>query len=152
MPEHTRLRFESTIHAPQAVVWHHVTTRESYERWTSAFIEGSTFEGAWNTGSPIRFVGPDGAGLVAEIAESRPHAFISIRQLGVVAGGVVDTTSDAVRAWAPAYENYSFHAVPEGTRMVVDQDMAPEYEAFMAEAWPKALALLKALCEAPQPR
>ena len=48
---------------------------------------------------------------------------------------------------APAYENYSFQAVPEGTRLVVDQDITDEFEGDMNQAWPKALARLKALCE-----
>ena len=82
-----------------------------------------------------------------QLIYSRHNEFISIRHLGFVAQGVVDTESEAVRAWAPAYENYSFQAVPAGTRVVVDQDITDEFEGFMKETWPKALARLKALCE-----
>ena len=60
----------------------------------------------------------------------------------------MDTTSEAVKAWAPAYENYTFLAVPAGMRMVVDQDVAAEWETYICEAWPKALVLLKKLSEA----
>ena len=66
----------------------------------------------------------------------------------MVANGVEDTTSEAVRAWAPAYENYTFIGVPEGTKLVIDMDVASEWEAYMNEAWPKALAQLKQMCEA----
>ena len=58
-----------------------------------------------------------------------------------------DTVSDTVRDWAPACENYSFEAVAEGTRLLVDQDITDEFASDMNEAWPKALARLKALCE-----
>ena len=85
--------------------------------------------------------------MVAEIAENRPNAFISIRHLGFIAKGVEDTSSEAVRSWAPAYENYTFEAVAGGTRVVVDQDVTAEFEHYMNEAWPRALASLKALCE-----
>ncbi len=85
--------------------------------------------------------------MVAEIAESRENAFISIRHLGFIAKGVEDTTSEAVRAWAPAYENYTLLSSPEGTKIVVDQDVAAEWAEYMNEAWPKALALLKKLSE-----
>ena len=142
-----RIQFSATIQAPAATVWRHVTSPESYRRWASAFAEGSHFEGAWTQGASIRFLAPSGDGMVAEIAEVRENAFISIRHLGFLASGVEDTTSVAVQAWAPAYENYTFVAVPEGTRMVVDQDVASEWEEFLNAAWPKALQLLKALSE-----
>lgn len=87
--------------------------------------------------------------MVAEIAESRKYEFISIRHLGFIANGVEDTTSELAKAWAPAYENYTFLTTPEGTKMVVDQDVAAEWEEHMNEAWPKALRLLKELCESP---
>lgn len=142
-----RIQFTVTINAPAAVVWRHVTSPASYEHWTSAFAEGSRFEGTWEQGSAIRFLSPSGDGMLSEIAESRRNEFISIRHLGFIANGVEDTTSEAVASWAPAYENYTFSAVPEGTRMVVDQDVAGEWEEHMNQAWPKALKLLKELSE-----
>jgi hypothetical protein len=143
-----RLQFNIEINAPASVVWRHVTSPESYRIWTAAFAEGSHFIGSWEQGSKIHFLSPSGDGMVAEIAESRRNEFISIRHLGFIANGIVDITSEAVKAWAPAYENYTFLAVPAGTRMVVDQDVAAEWEAYICEAWPKALVLLKKLSEA----
>jgi hypothetical protein len=142
-----RLQFTTEIGSPASVVWQHVTSPESYKIWTSAFAEGSHFKGSWEKGSKIHFLSPNGDGMVAEIAESRGNEFISIRHLGFIANGVEDTTSEAVKAWAPAYENYTFLAVPAGTRMVVDQDVSVEWEEYLSEAWPKALALLKKLSE-----
>lgn len=142
-----RIHFTVTVHAPVATVWHHVTTLASYQHWTSAFAEGSTFEGSWALGSKIRFLAPSGDGMLSEIAERRENEFLSIRHLGFIANGVEDTTSEAVKAWAPAYENYTFLPVPEGTRMVVDQDIAAEWADSLSQAWPKALALLKGLSE-----
>lgn len=142
-----RIQFTASIKAPPATVWRHVTSPESYRHWTSAFAEGSHFEGSWEQGARIRFLAPSGDGMVSEIAESRQNEFISIRHLGFIANGVEDTTSEAVKAWAPAYENYTFVATPEGTSVVVDQDVAAEWEEHIAEAWPKALLLLKELSE-----
>ncbi len=83
----------------------------------------------------------------SEIAENTPNAFISIRILGYIDNdGVEDTTSDAIRAWAPAYENFTLSATSNGTRLTIDQDITEEFES-MPEAWPKALEELKALCE-----
>jgi len=58
-------------------------------------------------GERIQFLSPSGDGMVAEIAENRTNEFISIRQLGLIKKGVEDTESEAVRAWAPVYENYT---------------------------------------------
>lgn len=86
--------------------------------------------------------------MAAEIAQNRKNEFISIRHLGFISNGVEDTTSESVRAWAPAYENYTFISVPEGTKLLVELDVYSEWEQYMNEAWPKALALLKQLSEA----
>lgn len=38
-------------------------------------------------------------------------------------------------------------ATADGTKVANEQDAMADPEAFMNEAWPKALALLKELCE-----
>lgn len=139
--------FDIFIHAPRKHVWTTMLQPASYEQWTSAFCEGSRFEGSWDRGSRIRFLGPKDAGMVAEIAENRPGEFVSIRQLGIIENGVEDTTSEAVRAWAPCYENYTFTDEAGGTRLKVDCDVFGDHEGFMAEIWPRALAKLKSICE-----
>lgn len=147
MPSTKRIQFTATIKAPAGVVWRHVINPDSYKRWASAFAEGSYFEGSWEPRAKIRFLSPSGDGMVAEIADSQTNEFISIRHLGFIANGVEDTTSEAIRAWAPAYENYTFLPTTEGTTIVVDQDVAAEWEEHMSQAWPKALAILKELSE-----
>lgn len=147
MSSKKRVQFTVHINAPVVTVWRHVISLEGYKRWASAFAEGSHFAGTWEQGSRIRFLSPTGDGMLAKIAEIREHEFISIRHLGFIVNGVEDTTSEAIKAWAPAFENYTFTAQQDGTIMVVDQEVAMEWEAYMNEAWPKALGLLKALAE-----
>ena len=147
MMDAKRIQFQATIKAPVSVVWETMLDAESYTRWTEPFSEGSYYEGSWNQGSRIRFLTPSGNGMVAEIAENRANEFISIRHLGYVVNGTEDTVSETVRAWAPAYENYTFNSVPEGTKLVVDQDVAEDFEQSMRDMWPRALEVLKELCE-----
>lgn len=142
-----RIRFSTVIKAPIGVVWEVMLSPQSYPLWTQAFCEGSSYEGSWSEGSRIRFLAPSGDGMIAEIAENRLNEFISIRHLGYIVKGAEDTESDAVRAWAPAYENYRFTPHPDGTELEVDQDVTADFEQFMSESWPKALELLKELCE-----
>ena len=65
----------------------------------------------------------------------------------MVMGGVEDTTSDAVRQWAPCYETYRFATVDGATHLTVDVDAAPDWVPMFEESWPKALARLKELAE-----
>lgn len=147
MPALKRLQWSVDIAAPASRVYQMLVGPESYKQWTSAFGDGLYFEGSWQTGQRIRFLTPDGHGVISEIAENRPNEFLSIRHLGYIADdGVEDTSSEAILAWAPAYENFTFTATPQGTKLTVDQDMTDEFES-MPEAWPKALGKLKALCE-----
>jgi hypothetical protein len=142
-----RLQFSVHVAAPSSVVWETMLGRETYNDWTSAFAEGSTYEGAWGAGDRIRFLAPDGTGVTSVIAESRPQEFVSIKHLGLVEGGIEDTESDAVRAWAPAYENYTFRQLDYATEVVIDIDVTPDSEGYMTERWPLALGRLKLLCE-----
>jgi hypothetical protein len=141
------LTFETTIRAPRAQVWTTMLDPEGYKAWTAAFMEGSHFVGSWDQGAKIKFLSPSGDGMVSVIAENKPHEFVSIRHLGMIENGVEDTTSEKVRAWAPAHENYRFADVPGGCSVTVTLDTAAEWEQYMLDTFPKALALLKGLCE-----
>lgn len=148
MAEVKRLQWSIEIGATASRLYRLMTAPDTYGQWTSAFAEGCYFEGSWQQGQAIRFLSPGGDGMVAEMAENRPDEFISIRHLGLVTNGVEDTSSEAVRAWAPAYENYHFETTAQGTTLRVELDVADEWASFMNEAWPRALAQLKALAEA----
>lgn len=140
------------INAPREKVWSCIVKVEKYNAWAAAFQEGSTFEGGWNTGDAIHFIGHnekgEKEGMVSEIAENRYPEYMSIRHLGFIQNGIEDTTSDAIKAWAPSYENYTLEAIDtETTRFTVDmQAMDDFYEMFMT-LWPKALAKLKEVAE-----
>ncbi|NZA26244.1 SRPBCC domain-containing protein [Luteimonas sp. SJ-92] len=149
MPALERLQCSVDIAAPASRIYQVLVGPGTYGQWTSAFGEGLYFEGPWEEGQRIRFLTSSGHGVLSEIAENRAGERLSIRHLGYIDDdGVEDTSSEAIRAWAPAYENYLFTATPQGTRLTVEQDMTDDF-ASMADTWPKALERLKALCEAP---
>jgi uncharacterized protein YndB with AHSA1/START domain len=141
------LHFEIVIDAPRSRVWERMLAPDGYQDWTAAFAEGSRYEGSWEPGASIRFLGPSGDGMLAEIVEHVPHEFVSIRHIGMIVAGVEDTTSEQVRAWTPAFENYRFVDTPDGCRVIVSLDTATDYLDYMRETYPKALERLKLLCE-----
>lgn len=143
------LEFTISIQADRSRVWDALLGPETYQEWTAPFCAGSHYVGSWEQGAKIKFLTPSGAGMTAEIAEHRPGEFVSIRHLGIVVGGVEDTTSDKARAWAPAYENFACADAADGTVVRISVDTIPEYIQFMNDTYPKALAALKAICERP---
>lgn len=143
----THLKFSVDIHAPRATVWRKMLEQDSYRDWTTAFTEGSYYEGSWEKGARIHFLSPGGDGMLAEIADNRPQEYVSVRILGIVKGGKDDTESPEARAWAPAYENYTFVNTKAGTKVLVDVDTIDEYEKMFSGLWPKALQRLKEICE-----
>ena len=147
-PTKAALEFTVDIQAPRAAVWEAMLGPDTYRDWTSAFCEGSYYEGSWAQGGNIRFLTPNGDGMSAVIAENRPLEFVSIRHLGEISGGVEDLTSEKVRAWAPAHENFHFSDIPGGTRVRVTMDTVGDYEQYMKDTYPKSLQRLKAICEA----
>jgi uncharacterized membrane protein len=86
-----KLNLEIQINSSQEKVWDTITDDKKYREWTSVFQPTSYFEGGWNTGDKINFVGIDEkgekGGMVSEIAESRKPEYISIRHLGYMQNG-----------------------------------------------------------------
>lgn len=144
----TQLHFSILIQAPKEKVWHTLLDDQPYRLWTSVFADGSYYEGSWEEGESIHFLTPDGCGMASEIAENRYAERVSIRHLGIITHGQVDTQSEEVKAWAPAYETYYLSEKGPDTQVKVTMDSVAEYEAYFQETWPKALAKLKELCEA----
>lgn len=149
-----KLHFSTTINAPRKTVWDTMLQDATYREWTSAFNpKGSWFEGDWSQGSKILFLGPgeDGqppSGMVSRIHENRPHEHVSIEHLGMIENGVEDTTSDAVKQWTPAFENYTLREKDGQTELLIDMDSDDGHAKMFEEMWPKALAKLKTLAEA----
>lgn len=150
-----KLHYEILIDSPVKKVWDTMLEDATYREWTALFHEGSRYEGSWDEGSKILFLGPgeDGqgeGGMVSKIAENRLHEFISIRHYGFIFNGVEDTTSDFVKKWIDEdpRENYTFTNVDGKTQLVIDVDVDEDWADDLAQAWPKALERLKELCEA----
>jgi uncharacterized protein YndB with AHSA1/START domain len=147
-----KLNLEIEINATPENVWDSVVNKTKYNRWTSAFQETSHFEGGWNKGDKIRFLGFNAEGqkmgMVSEIAESRFPEYISIKHLGNIFNGIEDFTSEEVKKWAPSFENYTIERTAGNTAVFKLDMVVPEdyYDMFM-QMWPNALNLLKQVSE-----
>jgi uncharacterized protein YndB with AHSA1/START domain len=150
-----KLHYSVKINAPVQKVWSTMLDDATYREWTSAFNEVSYYEGDWNQGSELRFLGPgeDGSlgGMIATVEENRPNEFISLRYLGQIVDGIDDTSSEEARKIAGAHENYTFSQSDGATRLDVEIELDPddqdEFVKMFNDLWPKALDKLKAITE-----
>lgn len=146
------MHFEIHINAPVKKVYETMLADESYRKWTEAFSKGSYYKGSWEKGSKILFLGEQeggDSGMVSRIKENIPDKFVSIEHLGMIKDGKEITTGPEVDSWKGALEDYTFEAAEGGTTLKIDMHgaNAPEMEAYFKDIWPKALQILKTLCE-----
>jgi hypothetical protein len=149
-----KLQFKVNIIAPIARTYDFmlgITSKSTYEQWTSLFNPTSTYEGSWETGSKILFIGVDEkgekGGMVSKIVENIPNRFVSIQHYGLVKADDEITEGPEVEKWANGFENYSFVESNGTTSVTVDLDTTEEFLDYMRQAYPKALDKLKEICE-----
>lgn len=149
-----KLSFSVSINAPTNKVYDlmlGISNKTTYEQWTSLFNPTSTYEGGWNKGSKILFIGTDEkgekGGMVSEVFDIIPNQFVSIRHYGLVKGSVEITEGPDVEKWANGFENYTFVNSNGTTTLNVDLDTVDDFLDYMKETYPKALDKLKEICE-----
>lgn len=149
-----KLQFKVNINAPVEKVYNLMLGLDnisSYEQWTSLFNPTSTYEGNWNEGSKILFIGVDEkgekGGMVSRIVAHDPNRFVSIQHYGLVKGMEEITTGPDVEKWANGFENYTFEPNGSSTTVTVDLDITDDFVSYMEQTYPKALSKLKEICE-----
>lgn len=150
----TKLQFKVSINAPAAKIFDcmlGLSSKSTYEQWTALFNPTSTYEGSWDKGSKILFVGVDEkgekGGMVSRIVENIPNQFVSIQHYGLVNAGKEITEGPEVEKWANGFENYTFEESNGNVTVIIDLDTTEDFVGYMNEAYPKALDKLKEICE-----
>ena len=149
-----KVQFKTEINAPITKVYITMLgldNKATYEAWTDEFNPTSTFEGSWEKGSKILFIGVDEngekGGMVSEIAENIPNKFVSIRSYGILKGDTEITTGEEIEKWAGGLENYTFEETDGITTVTVEVDMIDDFVGYFSETYPKALSKLKSILE-----
>ena len=158
-----KFQFKVSINAPVSKVYDFmlgINNKSTYEQWTSLFNPTSTYEGNWDKGNKILFLGVDEkgekGGMVSRIAENIPNQFVSIQHYGLLKADQEITEGPEVEKWANGFENYTFeenNARPDDpvgrgtTTVTVDLDTTGDFIDYMNQSYPKALDKLKEICE-----
>ena len=149
-----KLQFTKEISAPVQKVYETMLglkDKAKYEYWTATFNPTSTYEGSWEKGSKILFIGVDEngkrGGMVSEIVEHEPARFVSIRHYGFIDGDNEVTTGELVEKWAGGHENYTFQDNNGTTVLTIEMDVIDEYLDYFGKVYPAALDKLKEISE-----
>lgn len=150
-----KIKFKINIEASIAKVYDTmlgINNKSTYEQWTSLFNPTSTYEGSWDKGSKILFIGVDenGAkgGMVSKVVENIPNQFVSIQHYGLLKEDKEITEGPEVEKWANGFENYTFEEDNGIIIVTVDLDTNEDFLDYMNQTYPKALNKLKEICEA----
>lgn len=149
-----KLQFKVSIHAPASKIYDvmlGINNKSTYEQWTALFNPTSTYEGSWEKGNKLLFIGVDEkgekGGMVSKVADIVPNRFVSIQHYGLIKADKEITEGPEVEKWANGFENYSFEENNGVTNVTVDLDSNDEFLDYMNETYPKALDKLKEMCE-----
>ncbi len=149
-----KLQYKTTIQASANRIYDimlGISNKATYEVWTATFNPTSSYEGSWEKGSKIHFLGVDEqgekGGMVSRIAENKPNQFVSIQHYGLLKGDQEITTGPDVEKWANGTENYTFEESNGSTTVFVELEITEDFVGYMNDTYPKALEKLKEICE-----
>lgn len=147
----TVLHFEISIQAPAQKVYEIMLNEKWYGIWTGPFCPDSHFEGSWEKGSKIRFIGisENGkkGGMIGRITENIPNQFVSIEYTGFVDDDHEITQGPEAEKWIGGIEDYRFLEINGTTLLTVNSTATKEMQDVFLKAWPLALDKLKDICE-----
>ena len=149
-----KITFKTQINASSKEVYEAMlglNNKNTYEQWTAIFNPTSTYEGSWNTGEKIYFLGTDEngkrGGMISEIIENIPNEFVSIKHYGILDGENEITSGEQVDSWAGCTENYSFQEHNGVTTVTITLEVLEAYSDCYNDTFPKALNKLKEIVE-----
>lgn len=146
-----RKNYSIKINATASHVFATMIGETTYKQWTSEFNPTSDFEGRWELGEKISFIGynkeGEKEGMLGKIAAYTPNKHISIQYIGLIHQNTEITEDPMVEEWVGLFENYTFTEDHGVTTVAIEVDVNAEFENYFDSTWPKALQRLKELCE-----
>lgn len=132
---------EIIINAPAAKVWQVLWNKETYKKWTSAYMPGSQYTGEIKAGEKVRFTDPENNGMESEIASLTENKEITFRHLCELKNG---KEGKSLHGWE---EKYTLEEKDGITTLHMTQQMDEKYFDEMDAATAKAFRIVKELAE-----
>jgi hypothetical protein len=143
------IHFNISINASPMHVWKVMLDDNDYRAWAKVWHEGSQFRGSWTPGTEIIFCDDTGAGIAADVVANDPGVYVETRPKYELGPGSEPRLEHAAM-WVDSRECYTLSPQGEGCLLEINLEAPHMPDAmgdYMAESWPKALLLIKELCE-----
>ncbi|REC48423.1 MULTISPECIES: SRPBCC domain-containing protein [Chryseobacterium] len=137
-----KLHFDIQINAEAEKVWSVLWDDFSFRQWTSAFTEGSFYQGNLKENEIIKFLDPQNNGMFSKIVALIPNQEIKFLHLGEIYNGV-----EAPQNWGEATERYILTEDENTTHLKVEIQTLEQFKSFFEEKFPDALSNVKHLSE-----
>lgn len=137
-----KLSFEIQISAPPEKVWSVLWDEISYRQWTTAFTEGSFYQGTLEEGSIVKFFDPNNNGMYSRVVKNIANTEMKFLHLGEIYDGI-----EVPQQWGEATEAHILEENEEGTQLIIKIQTPEEFKEFFEEKFPKALGIIKNLSE-----
>lgn len=137
-----QLSYEIEINAEPEKVWSVLWSEITYRQWTTAFTEGSFYEGALEENSIVKFLDPKNNGMYSRVIKVIPNEEITFLHLGEIYEGI-----EVAQEWGDATEAYFLEENEEGTLLRTVINTPAEFKDFFEEKFPKAMNIVKHLSE-----
>lgn len=136
------LSYEIEINAEPEKVWSVLWSDITYRQWTTAFTEGSFYEGTLEENNIIKFLDPKNNGIYSRVEKVIPNEEITFLHLGEIYEGI-----EVAKDWGDATEAYFLEENEEGTLLKTVINTPAEFKSFFEEKFPKAMTIVKHLSE-----
>lgn len=137
-----KLSFEIQIDAQPEKVWDVLWSDITYRQWTTAFTEGSFYQGTFEEGNIIKFFDPNNNGMYSRVEKNIPNKELKFLHLGEIYDGV-----EKEQDWGEATEGYILEETENGTKLKIEIQTPEEFKSFFEENFPAALGIVKNLSE-----
>lgn len=145
------LQFSIDIHAPATKVWDILWNPNTYSKWTSSFnpddSTGGSIQSDWQVGGRTLILDGSGNGMVSTIKSKNEPYDVVFEHLGTLENGQDDTTSEQVKDWAGALEEYHLTEASGITTLQASVQTDEEWEESMSRSFNKGLEVVKRLSE-----
>lgn len=136
------LSFEIQINASPEKVWNVLWGEITYRQWTTAFTEGSFYQGSLEEGSIVKFFDPNNNGMFSRVEKNVAPKEMKFLHLGEIYDGV-----ESPQDWGEATEAYILEENEDGTLLKGVIQTPAEFKDFLEDKFPKALGIVKNLSE-----
>ncbi len=149
-----KTQFRIGINAPPSEVYNKmlgIHNKDTYSQWAKIFNPTSRYEGDWEEGSKIAFIGTSEEGkqegIFCIITKNIPNQYLSMRTQGLIEDGVEIAEGPGLDQWQNLEESYWFDETNGATNLTIEVEIPDDHVEIFSSLWPKALEKLKSIIE-----